>query len=425
MSELPQAGWAPPTESQPAATPVPPPVTASFAPPAPPAPPGRRRSGKLLAATGVLAAAALGGLAGAGIMVAVDDDPAPTRVAANGDATSARPDATPVAVLPGGEIDVPAVAREVAGSVVTVISDVSGAADTPGSVPPPDSIPAPEGAGAIGTGIVLDTNGEILTNAHVIEGFDDVHVRLPGETEPRDAEIVASDRGNDLALIRLTDTDSVELRPAQLADPDAISIGEPVVAIGFALDLDGAPSVTLGIVSALDRTILSERNNGALDGLIQTDAAISSGNSGGPLVNAAGQVVGINTAVARSDFSTAANGVGFAISMAEARPVIEQLREQAGGEPREEAFLGVLIDDRRDGGQGALVTSVDEGTPAADAGIQADDVVIALDGEPVVGSAGLIAAFRDLEPGAEVAVTLIRDGAEQTVTATLTSRPED
>ena len=128
----------------------------------------------------------------------------------------------------------------------------------------------------------------------------------------------------------------------------------------FALDLDGEPSVTLGIVSALDRTISTEL--GALDGLIQTDAAISSGNSGGPLVDAQGRVVGINTAVARSDIATAATNVGFAISSDEVRPGARAScgRPEDGG-PRPEGFLGVELDDRTDGGQGALITAVDDG----------------------------------------------------------------
>ncbi|HWL46024.1 MAG TPA: trypsin-like peptidase domain-containing protein [Ilumatobacter sp.] len=407
MSELPQAGWAPPTVAPPEPSFAPP--RTSSPGPTPPAPRGRRRAGAVLVAAGVLASAVLGGLAGAAIVARTDND-SPSAAVNAGDTTSERANAAPVAVQPGGGIDVAAVARAVAPSVVTVISDAGAA--------------AAGNSGAIGTGVVLDSNGEILTNAHVVEGFDRLHVRLPGETEPRAAELVASDAGNDLALIRLTDTDSADLQPAQLAAPDAIAIGEPVVAIGFALDLDGAPSVTLGIVSALDRTILSERG-GALDGLIQTDAAISSGNSGGPLVNAAGQVVGINTAVARSDFATAANGVGFAISMAEARRVVDQLRAQAGGEPREEAFLGVNIENRRDGGQGALVTSVGDDTPAATAGIEEGDVVIALDGKTVAGSAGLIAAVRDLEPGTDVEVIVMRDGEQHQLAATLTTRPTD
>jgi S1-C subfamily serine protease len=378
-----------------------------WAPPPPPAATPRRRSSKLLAGAALLAALGVGGFAGAAIVASTDDDPSPT--VRGGDSTTESPNASPVALPagPGGQIDVAAVADAVAPSVVTVISELGASPLGP--------------TGAMGTGVVLTAEGEILTNAHVVAGAEDVRVRLTGETEPRDAEVVASDPGNDLALVRLTDDAGVELTPATLAAPEAIGIGQPVVAIGFALDLDGDPSVTLGIVSALDRTL--QIDDDALDGLIQTDAAISSGNSGGPLVNGAGEVVGINTAVARGDFATAANDVGFAISMEEALPIIESLREQAGGEPREEAYLGVLIEDRRDGGQGALIADVEAGTPAEDAGIEAGDVVIALDGEPVVGSAGLIAAIRDLEPDTEVELTVMRDGEQQVLTATLTHRP--
>ena len=159
-----------------------------------------------------------------------------------------------------------------------------------------------------------------------------------------------------------------------------------MIAIGFALGLDGDPSVTLGIVSALDRTIGTD--GAFLDGLIQTDAAISSGNSGGALVNAAGEVVGINTAVARGSSTTAATNVGFAISVREALPVIEALRAQAEGTERPEAYLGVGLADRTDGGQGAVVTSVDPGTPAADAGVEVDDLVVAVDGATIDGSTG-------------------------------------
>ena len=196
-----------------------------------------------------------------------------------------------------------------------------------------------------------------------------------------------------------------------------------MIAIGFALGLDGDPSVTLGIVSALDRTIGTD--GAALDGLIQTDAAISSGNSGGALVNAAGEVVGINTAVARSSETTAATNVGFAISVKEALPVIEALRKQAEGTERAEAFLGVGLADRTDGGQGAVVTSVDAGTPAEQAGIQQDDLVVAVDGATIDGSTGLIAAIRDLEPGDSAQITIVRDGEQQTFEVTLTDRPDN
>lgn len=362
---------------------------------------------------GTLALAAVasgGGLVGAIVADRDDDTSSPV---VTSDATTGDPDgevaSAPIGSSEPGRIDVAAVADAVRPSVVTVIADLA---------------QSPQGeVGAIGTGVVIADDGEILTNAHVVAGATAVKVRLSGETEPRDAEVVAFDTGNDLALVRLTDTSDAELVPAALAAVDEVSLGEPVVAIGFALDLAGAPSVTQGIVSALDRTLITE--DSALDGLIQTDAAISSGNSGGPLVNAAGEVVGINTAVARSDSGTAANNVGFAISMAEVQPVLEQLRAGAAGTPREEGYLGVTVDDRRDGGQGAVVVSVAPDTPAAAAGLEVDDLVVAFDGDPVTGQAGMVAAIRDLEPDATVELTVVRDGAEQTLTATLTTRPAE
>ena len=207
---------------------------------------------------------------------------------------------------------------------------------------------------AVGTGVVVSTDGEVLTNAHVVDGATAIHVRLPGETEPIEATLLAQDAGNDLALLHI---DRDDLAPVTFAPTHEVALGDEVLAIGFALDLDGDPTVTLGIVSALDRTIITE--DGALDGLIQTDAAISSGNSGGPLVDAQGRVVGINTAVARSDSTTAATNVGFAISSDEVVGVLDDLRAAEDGTPRQEGFLGVGLDDRTDGGQGAVITDVD------------------------------------------------------------------
>jgi putative serine protease PepD len=210
---------------------------------------------------------------------------------------------------------------------------------------------------------------------------------------------------------------------AVFADPDSVRIGDEVVAIGFALGLDGDPSVTLGIVSALDRTIGAD--GAFLDGLIQTDAAISSGNSGGPLVNARGEVVGINTAVARDTATSAATNVGFAISTREALPVIDALRAQSDGTPRTEGYLGVELGERRDGGQGAVITAVQDGTPAAEAGIEADDLVVAADGAAIDGATGLIAAIRDLGPGDSTTLTILRAGEPIEITVTLVERPGD
>jgi S1-C subfamily serine protease len=304
-----------------------------------------------------------------------------------------------------GRLDVAKVIDHMAASVVTISADVDNQFGQGQST---------------GTGVIISSDGEILTNAHVVEGATEIRVRLAGETEPREARLLASDPGNDLALLRMSGDD---FDAAVFADPGSVRIGDEVVAIGFALGLDGDPSVTLGIVSALDRTIGTD--GAFLDGLIQTDAAISSGNSGGPLVNARGEVVGINTAVARDTATSAATNVGFAISTREALPVIEALRAQSGGTPRTEGYLGVELGERRDGGQGAVITGVQDDTPAAEAGIEADDLVVAADGAAIDGATGLIAAIRDLGPGDSTTLTILRDGETIEITVSLVERPAD
>jgi S1-C subfamily serine protease len=296
------------------------------------------------------------------------------------------------------------VVNQLADSVVTINSQISDATG--------------EGE-ASGTGVVLTSDGEILTNAHVVEGATGVTVRFAGETEPRTATVLASDAGNDLALLKI---DATNLKPATFAQPGTIRIGDQVIAIGYALALDGGPSVTSGIISALKRTIITE--SGALNGLIQTDAAISSGNSGGPLVNLRGEVVGINTAVARSDVNQAATNIGFSISVDEIVPVLEQLRSQASGVARQEGFLGVGLAARTDGGQGAIITSVQPDSPASLAGIQEDDIVLSVDGEPIDGQAGLVAAIRDAAPGQTVEIEILRGVNRLTVKATLVARDQ-
>jgi len=339
------------------------------------------------------------GAVGAVLQSRLDNDPAPPQRASEValDIGAERSDSLP-------PIDVAAVADFVAPSVVTISADVEGPLGSGGS---------------IGTGVITTSDGEILTNAHVVEDATEIRVRLAGETEPRLATLLAADAGNDLALLRIAGDDFV---PATFADPESMRIGDDVVAIGFALDLDGAPSVTQGIVSALDRTIVTA--SGALDGLVQTDAAISSGNSGGPLVNALGQVVGINTAVARGDATVAATNIGFAISVGEALPIVESLREQSEGEARDEGYLGVGLDDRRDGGQGAIIAQVEADTPAAAAGLEAGDIVIAVEGAAIDGGAGLVAAVRDQEPGDELEIQILRGSEMITITVVLADRPE-
>jgi putative serine protease PepD len=314
----------------------------------------------------------------------------------------------PVATAPATNGDEPAlnvaeVLKKIQPSVVTIIALTETGMD--------------QGRGT-GTGVVITSDGDILTNDHVVDGADSVFVLFAGDTEPTPATVIAVDAGNDLALLHV---DQTGLTPAVFADPDSIDIGDEVVAVGFALDLDGGPTVTRGIVSALNRTIVS--GDGALDGLIQTDTAISSGNSGGPLVNTRGQVIGINTAVFQSSSEVAANNVGFSISVAEALPVIEELRAQANGQARTEGYLGVSVLDRNDGGLGAMIAEVSPGSPADLAGMKVDDVVIEADGSPVDGQPALVAAIRDKSPGDTIKIDVLRDGERITLTATLIERP--
>ena len=302
-------------------------------------------------------------------------------------------------------LDVEAIANDLAPSVVAVQSNFTrnGRAGE-----------------SLGTGLIVTSDGEILTNAHVVGDATTVHVRLNGESEPRDAAVVVADPSRDLALLRV---DVSGLSPATFAAPDDVRIGDEVLAIGYALDLDGDPTVTLGIVSSLDRTLVAE--SGALQGLIQTDAAVSSGNSGGPLVNALGHVVGLTTLASSSGVGSTANGLGFAISTSELLPSMEQLRAEAGGQTVVMGYLGVQLERRRDGGSGALVADVFAGSAADLAGIEVGDVVIAVDGDPITGQAGLIATIGHLAPGDHVEVSLVRDGTPLQVTAELDERPPD
>ena len=360
--------------------------------------PRPRRAWGLVAAIGVVAlvAGALGTIIGERIADEMNDPPGraselPVNIAEPREGGAA------------GDLDVAAVAEYIAPSVVTISADIG-----PGR--------------SVGTGVIISQDGEILTNAHVVENADEVRVRLAGETEPREVSLLALDVSNDLALLRMSGDG---FAAATFADPGSVAIGDEVLAMGFALGLDGDPSVTLGIVSALDRTIGD--GDVFLDGLIQTDAAISSGNSGGPLVNAAGEVVGINTAVARDTATTAASNVGFAISVGEALPIIEDLRARAGTDSnttREQAFLGVGLEERQDGGQGVVVSEVTAGTPAEAVGIEAGDLIVAVDGSSTDGAAGLIAAIRDHSPGDEVTVTVVRDGEPIELAVALTDRPD-
>jgi S1-C subfamily serine protease len=178
---------------------------------------------------------------------------------------------------------------------------------------------------AAGSGVILTSDGEVLTNAHVVAGASSVTVTLNGQNTARAATVIGTDTTNDLALLKINGASN--LPTVSIGKSSDVAVGDNVVAIGNALALQGGPTVTEGIISGLNRNLGT--GSGEMSGLIQTDAPISSGNSGGPLVNAAGQVIGINAAVATSSQTTTASNIGFAIPIDKAMTVVQQLR--AGG----------------------------------------------------------------------------------------------
>ncbi len=303
-------------------------------------------------------------------------------------------------------LDVGKIVAQISPSVVKVSVDISNA----------------QGSGeGVGTGIILTADGQIITNAHVVADATKVRVVLSGQSEPVDATVVGVDVGNDLALVKI---DGKDLPVMQLADSSGVKVGDPVVAMGYALDLEGDPSVTAGIISALNRSMITE--NGALNGLLQTDAAISSGNSGGPLVNANGELIGINTAVATGGTSNTATNIGFAIATKEINQIIDKLRAgegTTGTNQRAEGYLGIGVQDRTDGGRGAIVSQVQADSPAGKAGLQQGDVVTSVNGEAINGQGSLIASIRDAAPGDKITIDYERDGKQMTATVTLDSRP--
>jgi putative serine protease PepD len=382
----------------------PPPPPPSFQAPLPPAAP-KKKAGKV---AGILAVLVAVGLIAAAIGTAVtgdeeaNDSPVTTQTTLQSSSpiVTAAPSSNGEAKTAVGEA-----VKVIGPSVVTITSDVSNGMGGNGQ--------------SAGTGIIITPEGEIVTNNHVVEGATAIMVRLAGQVDPVPATLLAADPSNDLALIKINGQD---LPAATFADPNTIAVGDPVVAMGYALALDGEPTVTSGIISALNRTLAIDAEV-SLDGLIQTDTAISSGNSGGPLVNLDGQVVGINTAVARDDMSSAANNVGFAISVTEILDVLDWLRSNTDGSVRVSGFLGVTIASRNDGGQGAVIQTVAPGSPASTAGLKVGDIVLEVDGQPISGQVGLVAAIRDASPGEEVTIKFERGGSMATALATLTDRP--
>jgi putative serine protease PepD len=276
------------------------------------------------------------------------------------------------------------------------------------------SAPSPFGgsrtAQAQGSGFVYDTAGHVITNDHVVAGGGSISVRLwNGRTFK--ATLVGADPSTDLAVLKI-DAPASMLHPLALADSSAVRVGQAVVAIGSPFGLEN--SVTAGIVSALHREMTAP-NNFTIADSIQTDAAINHGNSGGPLLDLTGKVVGVTSQIESDSGDNA--GVGFAVPSNTVRSIASQLI--ASGTVRH-AYLGVGI---ATASNGARVTDVRSGTPAAAAGLRAGDVITAVDGTKVADATTLGTAIDAKKPGDTVRLTYVRGGTTRTVTVTLAERP--
>ena len=265
---------------------------------------------------------------------------------------------------------------------------------------------------AEGSGFVVDANGHIVTNAHVVDGASSIKVRFQnGKTAT--ATLVGADNSTDVAVVKVS-VDASQLHPLSFASSSAVQVGQAVAAIGSPFGLP--ESMSSGIVSALNRTITAP-NNYSISGAIQTDAAINHGNSGGPLLNMNGDVIGVNAQI-ESD-SGGNDGVGFAIPSNAVKNVADTLI--AGGKVQH-AYLGIQVGDSTTT-PGAQVTSVVSGSPADKGGMKAGDVVTAINGTTISNSDDLTGAVSAHKPGDAITVTVNRNGSSKTLKITLGIRP--
>ncbi len=295
---------------------------------------------------------------------------------------------------------------------------------------------------ATGSGFLIDKEGHMVTNDHVVSGAESVSVTLGDSDASYDAEIIGTDPSTDLALLKL-DAPSEVMTPLTIGDSDKARVGDPVIAIGNPFGLDR--TVTTGIVSALQREIQSTTAYSISD-IIQTDASINPGNSGGPLINSDGEVIGVNSQIATGGAGSGSVGIGFAIPANTVTDVVEQLKDS--GEVRH-AFLGIsgvgldseLIEKLDIGAErGVLVQAVTEGGPADEAGIRGGgepttsdpvqalaggDVITAINGEEVPSMEDVAALVNESEPGDRLELTIERDGRTETVEVTLGERPAE
>jgi putative serine protease PepD len=271
-----------------------------------------------------------------------------------------------------------------------------------------------------GSGFVIDKRGYILTNDHVVEDADVVRVRIGEGEQLIAAKVVGTDPSSDLAIIKVDPEDvDGDLQPLTLGSSGAVQVGQPAIAIGSPFGLQG--SLTTGVISALGRPIVSP-NGFQISGALQTDAAINPGNSGGPLLDASGNVIGINAQIETGTSGSRSNsGVGFAIPIDTAKQAIPALER---GERIRRAYLGVSTGDSA-AGNGATVASVVKGGPADKAGLRSGDRIVKVGGQEVADSDDVATAIAGRRPGDVVEIAVQRSGHDKTVKVTLGTQPRN
>ncbi|HEV7888598.1 MAG TPA: trypsin-like peptidase domain-containing protein [Acidimicrobiales bacterium] len=367
-----------------------------------------RRAPAMGAVVPLLIAAVIGGLIGAGLISLVDR---PAKTGAN----SAFGRNSSVIAQPH---DIQGILERVQPGVVSIKTQAFQRGLLGDAVP----------ASGAGTGMIITGDGDVLTNAHVVRGATSIKVTLNNEQTARDADLVGSDPSVDVAVVRIRDAKG--LPTVSFGSSADLRVGDDVLAIGNALALPGGPSVTKGIVSAKDRSIGAADEQ--LQGLIQTDAAINPGNSGGPLVNANGEVVGMNTAVIQSTGEALAQNIGFAIAVDNIKTLIQRLEKGSAAVTGTTAFLGVSTTTMTPAikeangftvDKGAVVQEVVPGSPAENAGLVVGDVITKFGDQKIETNDQLVAAVRTRKPGDKIEITFTRGKDQKKTTATIGSRP--
>jgi len=390
-----------------------------------------------LVAAGALAAAVLGAglaLGGAALFGGFGSKTTTVREYVGGTGAS------PASFTPAGKrLSINEIYRRDAPGVVQVTSTTVVRVPSDPFFGNPFGLPDTERQQALGSGFVIDKAGHIVTNYHVVQGARSVQVSF-SNNERLKARVVGTDPSTDIAVLQVT-TASRALTPLPLGDSDAVQVGDQVLAIGNPFGLDR--TATAGIVSALQRPIEAP-NGDEIDHVIQTDAALNHGNSGGPLIDASGRVVGVNSQIQTGGTSDGNVGIGFAIPIDTVKSVVAQLIKSGRVE---HAFIGVEVQAitpqvarifHLGVGRGLLVAGVQRGSAAAKAGLKAGttsvtvagvsyrlggDVIVAADGVPIGSAARLRDVVSAKKPGQKLTLSIRRNGKPKTVTVTLGRRP--